>query len=332
VKAVACRGAMDLEVKDPGRALGREMETPLPASPEKGAPGKTDAPEAELMIRDIPFGGFAALDADSFPDADRLAMDLGVDPTAAKAMIHWAVNLFEKEVITAKETDGLDLSRDNPRAAPELIRQIAARRGLGAVLAEGPLRAAKKIGRGSIDHFTPVQLLIKLHTEDAPDRVARSQGPAPVSAPNQAHEYKGAPGSISWLQLNEILYDCLGIGDDRDPLRLAGRDGFRPAANLIELNTGLRFDENELRDAAYRCHAAERLFDIRESAGAPPEFFFDAPSWFGMAEPMWENIDLPKFKFFAAQYHQVEGWDKESLLNKTVLEKLELGDMWPTRR
>ncbi len=332
VKAVACRGAMDLEIKNPDQALKPEMAFSTPSASEKGGPVKAASPGAEWMIRDIPFAWREGFDAASLSDSSRLAMDLGVDFPAVRGMIHWAMDLFEKGVITRSDTDGLDLTRANDQAAPELIKRIAARQGLGAILAEGPLRAARKIGRGSLDHFLPVQALIKLHTEDELDPAVPAGPHAAASRPDKNNKYKGAPGSIPWPQLSEILYDCLGIGDGRDPRRIEGRAGFGPAAERIQLNTGLRFHENELRDAAYRCHAVERLFDIRETTGAPPDLFFDAPPWFGMDETMWNDIDLPKFKFFATQHHQVEGWDKESLINKKILENLGISDMWPTRR
>ncbi len=330
VKALACRGTMDLEIKNPGRALKHGMGALPPSHPEKSGPSIADAFEAERTIRDIPFCGFDGIDEASLTGASRLAMDLGVDFQAVRGLIHWAMDLFEKGVITKSDADGLDLTRANEQAAPELIKRIAARQGLGAILAEGPLRAARKIGRGSLDHFLPLQTLIKMHTEDEPDRKAHPRRPA-ASRPDKNNQYKGAPGSISWPQLSEILYDCLGVGDGGDPRRIEGRPAFRPVADVIEVNTGERFHENELRDAAYRCHAVERLFDIRATAGAPPDLFFDAPPWFGMTETMWENVDLPKFKFFTTQYHQVEGWDKESLVNKKVLANLGIGDMWPTR-
>ncbi len=327
IKAIACRGSMDLEIKDPGKALMGRTPDRAPSFSESAG---VDA-GAEWMIRDIPFAGFEGLDASPGSSESRLAMDMGLDFPAARGMIDWAMALYEKGVISREEADDLDLARTNEQAVPVLMKRIAVRKGLGAVLAEGPLRAARKIGRGGLDHFIPVASLVKMHTEDEPD-LAHDRTPGPASRPDKNNKFKGAPGSIPWPQLSEILYDCLGVGDGADPRRVAGAAGFPAAAEAAALNTGLRFHENELRDAAYRCHAVERLFDIREAAGASPDLLFDAPSWFGMTDAMWKNTDLPKFKFFAAQYHQVEGWDKESLLNRKVLEKLGIADMWPGGR
>jgi aldehyde:ferredoxin oxidoreductase len=59
------------------------------------------------------------------------------------------MEVFERGVISKEETDGLELHFGNHLAMVELIHRIAYRQGFGAVLADGVVMAARRIGRGS---------------------------------------------------------------------------------------------------------------------------------------------------------------------------------------
>ncbi|MBI4333562.1 MAG: aldehyde ferredoxin oxidoreductase family protein [Chloroflexi bacterium] len=74
---------------------------------------------------------------------------LGLDYVSTSGVIAFAMELFQREIITAGDTDGLELTWGNEDAIMELIRKIAFREGLGNILAEGSVRAAQAIGRGA---------------------------------------------------------------------------------------------------------------------------------------------------------------------------------------
>jgi aldehyde:ferredoxin oxidoreductase len=76
---------------------------------------------------------------------DRLGMDSG----AMGLSLGLAFELYERGIITKKDTDGLELTWGNAEAAEALLRKAVNREGFGAVLAEGPKKAAQKIGRGA---------------------------------------------------------------------------------------------------------------------------------------------------------------------------------------
>lgn len=83
--------------------------------------------------------------------ADQLCDDLGLDTISAGNCIGFAFELYEKGILTKKDTDGLELTYGNHKAMIALIKKIAAREGIGDVLAEGTKRAAAKIGKGAED-------------------------------------------------------------------------------------------------------------------------------------------------------------------------------------
>ncbi len=81
--------------------------------------------------------------------ADQLCDELGMDTISAGGAIGFAYELFEKGLLTRKDADGLDLSYGNHGAMVALVGKIARREGIGNLLAEGTVRAARAIGRGA---------------------------------------------------------------------------------------------------------------------------------------------------------------------------------------
>lgn len=75
-----------------------------------------------------------------------LCQRYGVDFTGP---IPFAMELYQRGIITKDDTDGLDLTWGNESAVMELLKKIAYRDGIGDVLAEGSAIAAKKIGKGA---------------------------------------------------------------------------------------------------------------------------------------------------------------------------------------
>jgi aldehyde:ferredoxin oxidoreductase len=71
---------------------------------------------------------------------------LGMDTISCGKSIGFAMELFERGIITAKDTDGLDLSWGNAEAQAALVEKIAKREGFGKILAQGVRKAAEIIG------------------------------------------------------------------------------------------------------------------------------------------------------------------------------------------
>jgi aldehyde:ferredoxin oxidoreductase len=88
-------------------------------------------------------------DLDTVIAADRLADELGLDTISAGVTIGFAMELFEKGILTLKDTDGIDLRFGNDEAMMKVLQKIAFRDGIGDLLADGCRVAAKKIGKGT---------------------------------------------------------------------------------------------------------------------------------------------------------------------------------------
>ena len=107
----------------------------------------TGGPELETIGA---FGeGAENNDIDSIIKANELCNIYGLDTISTGAVIQWAIESFEKGIITKEDTGGIELSWGNGEAIVKMIKKIAFREDIGDLLAEGAKRAAEKIGQES---------------------------------------------------------------------------------------------------------------------------------------------------------------------------------------
>lgn len=81
--------------------------------------------------------------------ANELCNKYTLDTISTGVSIAFAMECYEKGLLTKEDTDGIDLTWGNHGAIIQLIEKIAKREGIGDILAEGVKRASEKIGRGS---------------------------------------------------------------------------------------------------------------------------------------------------------------------------------------
>lgn len=100
--------------------------------------------------------------------AYELTERLGMDSISAAALGAFAIDLYEKGIIDKGDTAGLHLEYGNEVLALTLIEQIARRQGIGDVLANGVVEAARAIGRGAEEHIVQIK---KLEQSSSPFQV-----------------------------------------------------------------------------------------------------------------------------------------------------------------
>lgn len=104
-------------------------------------------PEYETLATFGSYCGVADLGAIAL--CNQLCNAFGLDTIGTGATIAFAMECFEKGLLTATDTGGLELRFGNAAAMVALVRQMGERRGLGDLLADGSARAAEKIGKGA---------------------------------------------------------------------------------------------------------------------------------------------------------------------------------------
>ncbi len=113
----------------------------------KGRHPRTHKPEYETVLS---FGGFVLnRDLDTIFDINETLNRAGMDTISAGHAVAFALECFEKKIITLQDTAGMALEWGNPEAISWLVDQIIARQGIGHILADGVAKAAGRLGKGA---------------------------------------------------------------------------------------------------------------------------------------------------------------------------------------
>ncbi len=105
----------------------------------------TDNPDYELQAYLGPNLGIFTPEENVFLAS--LIDDLGLCGIQTGNVLGFAAELFQREILTKKDLDGIVLKWGDAEAFAALARKIASRDGIGDLLAEGTYRAALKIGK-----------------------------------------------------------------------------------------------------------------------------------------------------------------------------------------
>ena len=300
IKALACRGTLDIEIKFPEPAILHHQAGP---AAKRGA----DAGETiELM----PAGRLGKMD----PTNRRQISDLGLDSGTLVHLVQGAV----------------DAARLNPETdLVTLADQIARRKGAGRELADGPLPAA---AHNAVEAL-PTLDLIALYSERAPDTKVGSGAPRFSHAGRCSGQYRGKPGKVGYLDMSLRLLDCLGDRTCAGICPATGRPDLERVAELIRLNSGRAIKPRGLKAAAYRCYALERLYNLKAERIARREgrhaMTLDTPGGLELSPAAWEGLDLAGFRRLVSRYYRENGWDRKSLVKKQVLDRLGMAELWP---
>jgi len=76
----------------------------------------------------------------------------GIDSISTGATVAFAIECFEEGILTTEDTDGLELHWGDSGAILKLTEMIINRQGIGDILADGTMRAAERIGKGSEEY------------------------------------------------------------------------------------------------------------------------------------------------------------------------------------
>lgn len=112
-----------------------------------GGSGETHKPEYESIM------ALGALlmnqDLESLFEANEMLNRAGMDTISAGGTAAFAIECFEKGILSLEDTGGLQLSWGNSKAILKLLEMMIKREGIGDLLADGSKIAAQKIGKGS---------------------------------------------------------------------------------------------------------------------------------------------------------------------------------------
>jgi aldehyde:ferredoxin oxidoreductase len=296
---------------------------------------KVSRPEFEPMIN---LGSKCGLDdPTAVAFLDTLCTRQGVDSISAGGAIAFAMDLWERGLLKAADTGGLDLRWGNADAMETLIRQMGRGTGLGGILAGGVRRAAAIIGRGSERYAAHVKglELTGYHPRDimgtALGYAVSSRGgdynnvyasmeyrwPAERAAAElgtplaiDLHAHHGKAPLVKRATIVNIALDCLGICKVPS-LSLIGTFDLVSEAELATALTGQPITPEGLFEVGERVCHLERRFNIecglRPEDDRLPPMFLDA-DYSGGRGP---NQSIARLDEMVAAYYAAMGWDPD---------------------
>jgi aldehyde:ferredoxin oxidoreductase len=274
-----------------------------------------------------------------------LANSYGLDTLETGSLISWAMELYKDGILTQEDTGGLKLESGNDAAVIEMIHRIGRREGLGDILAEGGLRAAQKIGKGSQKYLLQVKGLSIPHLDEslAPGQALaiamatrgldhlRSRPAIDLyhlleselkniyskphtyegSLSSNSQDYIGRPWRVFWHELCSMAADMIGICEFHTVFLSPNAPSFEEFSKMIYLNTGLDISAREIWDCANRAYTLERLFNLREGYtrkdDALEDRYFNEASLSGPYKN--KTLDRQKFESMIDEYYKIHGWD-----------------------
>lgn len=254
--------------------------------------------------------GCGTTDLETVIKANELCNIYGLDTISTGNLIQWAMECYERGVITKDQAGGLHLEWGNGEAIVEMVKKIAFRQGLGNLLAEGVKRASERIGQGSekwaIQSKGLEQSRVEtraafgyalafavnprgpdhLHTETIAEFGTRPGGRRLIKKITGDEKYANPrliekrPEIVRWHEDCFAATDSLGLCAFINTSRF----GVDPEqmANMFSSAIGKKVSEEELMTAGRRILTLEKSFNVREGASRKD----DTLPWRLMNEPL----------------------------------------------
>ncbi len=273
-----------------------------------------------------------------------LCDDLGLDVDMAGGAIGWAMECYQRGILTEHDTGGLKLEWGNVPLILELIGMIACRQGFGGDLAEGSARAAESLGRGS-EYFsmhTKGQELYEVcrgamawalgtttstrgggHTTGAP-AMETTGALDPVKAAKVCDltvkdvdplGYEGKPKFVMFTEALHRAANCLGICHFNTAWSNLDSMSLPEMAEMYSAATGWETSVADLKALTMKQLALEKAFNLRHTNFGRKD---DMPTPRDLKEPIptgklagWK-IDESRWNDMLSEYYQMHGWDRDT--------------------
>ncbi len=258
---------------------------------------------------------------------------LGLDTISAGATVAFAMECGERGLLNE---DGLRFG--NADIVPSLLERIAAREGLGDLLAEGTRRAANVIG-GDAPDFAPhvkgmelpgyepraLQTMALGFAVGSRGADHNRSGAYEIDFSDRADRLNGTPEAAALAVETEdraALIDSLILCKF---LRGVFGDLFAESAELLGHVTGWDMGADELHATARRIVTAKKLYNVREG-WTPAEDTL--PKRF-LTEGLPTGGLLPRERLQAMiqAYYEARGWTSHGGVPETLVESLKLADL-----
>lgn len=302
-------------------------------------------------------GGFGSIcgisDLPAISKAHEMCNYYGIDTISTSVAIGFAMECYEKGIITDKDTGGLKLEWGNIDAMLKMIDMIANREEIGELLGEGIAKAAKVLGQGSEKFAMEVKgQEFAAHDPRGKTGVGLGFAISPTGADHLeiAHDGGFADFTLALENVAQLgIHEPVGMVDlTEDKLRLffklqqicsfnnsAGMCNlvmapaftfpFEKFIEVVNAVTGWRVSLYEFMKLGERANVMSRCFNTREGFTAADDRLPDrCHEPLGNGARKGEFLDRQEFRKFIDDYYQICGWDKQGVPTNAKLIELEL--------
>jgi len=273
-------------------------------------------------------------DLDAITKANFLCNEYGLDTISLGSTIACAMELFERGIITAKDTDGVQLTFGNVAAMVEMTRKAGEGEGFGAKLAQGSYRLAESYGHPEYS------MTCKKQEMPAYDpRGVQGIGLNYATGNRGGCHVRGYTIAIEVLQNGAVM-------DPRITEGKAGLDitfqnltaaldsagaclfstfgiGAPELAEMLSAVTGVEYSVDEFMKIGERIWNQERLWNLTQGYTTAddtlPERLLKDPIKTGPAKG-----EVNRLGEMLPEYYQLRGWDDKGVPSKAKLKELSL--------
>ncbi len=305
-------------------------------------------PEYETVIN---MGALCGLnDPDELLYLSNLANILGLDTISTGSVLAFAMDLFDRGIITTKDTGGLAVTWGNAHAMETLMNQMAQRQGIGKILSMGVKAAAIAIGKGA-EKFAFHSKNVEIYGADprGTQAIALSYAvslrggdftsvypvPAYRYSPEQAQKEFGTPAAVDPLAVAgkaALVRRCLftsavvdSLGLCKVPfLSIVADFTLENESQLVRGLMGLDMTADQLTVVGERLINMEKIFNLTHGATTTED---NLPALFqneGLPNGPMKGITVTGLTDMVQEFYQAMGWDKEGVPTPTTLARLEL--------
>lgn len=288
-----------------------------------------EGPEYETLFS---LGALCGNDnVESIAKANEVCDRLGMDTISAGNVLAFAMECYEKGLITRKDAGGIELTFGNHEAMIATLRKIAYRENLGDILADGVKKAAEIIGKGAEKFSVHVKGL------EPPGYDPRGlKGVAlaySVSCRGACHlrhmAYRpNLKGSHPFRggKINRLSYDGQAemVKEQEDFYTLIdsmvlckfvclptiGPILWKELTKLYSILTGIKRGRKELVNVAERINNMVRLLNVREGIGRKDD---GLPKRFMKAPIKGEIVEEEQLGMMLDEYYKLREWDREGM-------------------
>ena len=270
--------------------------------------------------------------------------DLGMDTISAGVTIAWAMECFDKGLLTLDDTCGIDLRFGNGQALLDILELIGYRRDLGDLLAEGTRAAVERLGGDSGDWAMHVKgLEMPGYEPRSLKTMALGLAVTPRGAcHNRSSAYEADfSGRVDRLIVDDSRGIIAAESEDFSAvldsliwckfLRKAFNDFYQESAQVYTMITGWAMSPDELKQAGERINNLKKLFNIREGwcrqdDTLPPRILQEKlPT--GVVAGV--GLSREELDYMIAGYYRARGWNEDGSVPDTKQAELGLLSLLP---